>query len=94
MLTRFTRNQHAIFWVIFVGVTTIMVATVTWLVAMLITGQFVDSFTLTATTPYTAEFGETVRNQGAVVIVIIDVGMIVWMAVSAFKRERQEMPYA
>ena len=39
-------NKSGIFWVIFVGVTTIMVATVTWLIAMLVTNQFMDIYTL------------------------------------------------
>jgi uncharacterized protein HemY len=69
-----------------------MVATVTWLIVMLITNTFIDTFSLQATGPYTIELGESSRLQGSVVVVIIDVGMIVWMAISAFIKERQEMP--
>lgn len=69
-----------------------MIATITWLVAMLVTGEFIDTFSAQATNPYTVSLGETVRNQGAIVVVIIDIGMIVWMGISAFKRESQEAP--
>jgi len=88
----FLKSNKAIFWVIFVGVVTMTIATATWLVAMVITGAFVDSMTAHATSSYTVNFGETVRNQGAIVVVLIDVGMLVWMGISAFRKETQEAP--
>ena len=90
MLQRFIKDQRGIFWVILVGTITIMVATGVWLIAMLVTGSFVTLFGAQATGPYTLQFGESVQTQGAIVVVIIDVGMVVWMTVSAFRRESQE----
>ena len=91
-LRSFRDNRSGIFWVIFVGVATIMVATVTWLVVMLIAGKFIDVFGAQAAGPMTLQLGETEFLQGSVVVVIIDVGMVVWMFVSAFIKERQESP--
>lgn len=89
-MKRFRSDQKAIFWVIYVGVSTMLIATTIWLIAMLVTGSFIDLFSTQATGPYTVEFGEAVRTQGSATVVIVDVGMIVWMAVSAFRKERQE----
>ena len=89
-MKQFLNNNSGIFWVIFVGVTTIMVATVTWLIAMLVTNQFIDIYTLQGIEQSTIDLGETMRTQGAAVVVVVDVGMIVWMTVSAFRKERQE----
>ena len=89
-MKHFLNDKCGIFWVIFVGVTTIMVATVTWLIAMLVTNQFMDIFELQGIQQSTIDLGETVRTQGAVVVVIVDIGMVVWMTVSAFRRESQE----
>ena len=88
----FLADRRGILAVIFVGVVTIMVATGTWLIAMLVASTFVDTFGAQATGAMTVSLGDTVRNQGAVIVVIIDVGMIVWMVVSAFARpgESQE----
>ena len=69
-----------------------MIATGVWLIAMLVTGQFIDTFSMQAVGPYTIQLGETVRSEGAVIIVIIDAGMIIWMAVSSFRKESQESP--
>ena len=91
-MKRLIGNQSGIFWVIFVGVTTIMVATVTWLIAMLVTNQFMDIYTLMGISQSTIDLGETVRTQGAVVVVVVDVGMVVWMTVSAFRKEVQDGP--
>ena len=88
----FKQNRQGIIGPIIIGTVTIMLATGTWLIAMLITGNFVDTFSQMAVGPYTIELGESVRTQGAIVIVIIDVGMVIWMAVSAFRKESQESP--
>jgi hypothetical protein len=93
MLKRFLKDNRGIFWVILVGTATIMIATVSWLVAVLVTSSFIDTMSTQATGPYTISLGETVRTQGAVVIVIIDAGMILWMFISAFIKERQEAPF-
>ena len=90
----FRKDNRGIFWVIFVGITTIMVATATWLIAMLVTSRFIDIFGAMPVTPEAISLGEMVRTQGAAVVVVIDVGMIIWMFVSSFIRERQEMPYS
>jgi hypothetical protein len=67
-----------------------MVATVTWLIAMLVTSQFINIYDTMNIQQSTIDLGETIRTQGAAVVVIIDVGMVVWMAVSAFRKESQE----
>ena len=89
-MKQFLNNKSGIFWVIFVGITTIMISTVTWLIVMLVTNQFMDIFELQGVQQSTIDLGETVRTQGAIVVVIIDIGMVVWMAVSAFRKESQE----
>ena len=86
------KDQRGIMWVMFVGVTTMIVATTTWLVAMLVTSNFIDIFGAQATGPMTLSLGETVRTQGSILVIIIDAGMIAWMVVSAFIKERQEAP--
>jgi hypothetical protein len=73
-----------------VGVSTILIATIMWVIAMLVTNTFVDTFSLQASSAYALEYGEVVRTQGAAVVVIVDVGMIIWMMISAFRRETQE----
>lgn len=93
MFNRFLKDKRGIFWVILVGTLTMMVATGVWLIAMLITGAFITTFSTQAIGPYTQQFGENVRTQGAYVVVVVNVGMVIWMAVSAFIKERQEMPY-
>ncbi len=87
---RLLKNNQGIFWVIMVGTIVILVSTLTWLIAMLVTSDFIDIFSTQATGPFTVSFGESIRNQGAYVVAVIDIGMIVWMAVSAFKKESQE----
>jgi hypothetical protein len=89
-MKQFLNNQSGIFWVIFVGVTTIMIATVTWLIAMLVTNQFIDIYTAQGISQTAIDLGETMRTEGAFVVVIVDIGMVVWMTVSAFRKESQE----
>ena len=91
-LMRFLKDNRAVFWVIMVGTITIIVSTFTWLIVMLVTSNFIDLFSIQAVGPYTVSYGKTVQTQGAIIVVIIDVGMIIWMLISAFRKESQEMP--
>ena len=92
LLNSLLHDNKGIFWQITVGTIVIMIATLTWLVIMLVMNSFITIFDQTATSTYAIQFGETEKIQGSIVIVIIDVGMIVWMFVSAFRKESQEMP--
>ena len=89
---RLLKDNTGIFWVIMVGTITIMVATFTWLIAMLVTSTFIDAFSTQAVGPYTVSLGQTVRTQGSIIVVIIDAGMVIWMGISAFRKESQELP--
>jgi hypothetical protein len=85
-------DTRGIFWVITIGVTVILTSDIIWVIVMLVANHFFDAFAPLATGPMTIYLGETSILMGSAVIAVINIGMIVWMAVSAFKHEDQEIP--
>ena len=88
-LKEFRENRQGAFWVIIMGVITIIVATMTWLVIIVVSRTFVNTFSALSASPVTIQLGQSSLISGSIVVVVIDVGMVVWMLVSAFKREDQ-----
>ena len=92
-LKDFKENRSGIFWNLVIGVVVMIVATLVWLVAIIVTQQFTSVFDALSTTHNsTIALGETLKTQGAAVIVVIDVGMVIWILISAFRIESQEQP--
>ena len=85
----FKNNKRGVFWTMFVGVAVIFIATITWLVMIIVATQFVDTFSVFAS-PIAVSLGDTSILQGSIVIAVIDIGIVIWMIISAFKRESQE----
>jgi hypothetical protein len=92
-LKEFKEDTKANFWVSMIGTIMIIVCTLTWLVVIVVSQNFVDAFALLpGVSSDTLALGNTQLIMGSAVIVIIDVGLMIWIAVSAFRKETQEFP--
>jgi hypothetical protein len=90
-LRDFNSNKSGIFWVVFVAVAALLLATVAWVVCIVITQNFFTSFSaLPLTSPITIQLGANSILAGSITIVVIWIGLISWMILSAFKKESQE----
>ena len=91
-LRSFKNDQRGIFWTVTIGICIILLTTITWGFVMLITTNFVSAFGNITTDANTLYLGSQSIMAGNIVVVVIDVGVAVWMLVTAFKNENQEIP--
>jgi phosphotransferase system glucose/maltose/N-acetylglucosamine-specific IIC component len=89
-LKEFANDTRGIFNVVFVAVATLLVATIAWVVIIAVTQNFVTTFSGMATNSLTPQLGQTSILMGSITIVVVWVGLIAWMILSAFKKESQE----
>jgi hypothetical protein len=91
-LRNFIDNKQANFFYSAVIIVIILfVADITWVVSAMVQNRFLDSWALAVTeTPQMQGLDSVMRNVGAIVIVIINIGLIVLLIVSAWKRQTVE----
>lgn len=89
-LSDFKNNKSGIFWVVSIAIITLIVADASWVVLMIATSQFVDLFGAMSANMTVLQLGENSKLFGTLTIVVINIGVIVWMITSAFRKETQE----
>jgi hypothetical protein len=89
-LNNFRNNKTGLFLTVMVAVIIMFVATTSWLVIIKATNNFVDTFTMFAVGPWTAQLGQESLISGSVVVGIIDLGMFIWILVAALNRNGEE----
>lgn len=88
-LRDFKNDTRGIFMVAVVGVIAMIVVPIVWLVCIAVTQNFVGTFGAQAH-GITMQLGQQSLLVGDATVVVIEVGLIVWIVVSAFKKETQE----
>jgi hypothetical protein len=91
-LKEFKDNKSGVFWVLTVGITTILIVDILWGFLMLVLNHFLDAFLPLSTMTFTTYLGETSVLMGNITVLVINIGMIAWMVISAFKHENQDVP--
>jgi hypothetical protein len=67
------------------------VADITWVVAAMVQNRFLDAWRTTINeTAQMAGMDNVLRGSGAIVIVVINIGLLVLLVVSAWKRQTVE----
>lgn len=90
-LCEFKNNCSGIFWTVFVGLSTMLIATLVWGVCALVNQDFFTAMIPIANpNGFTLQLGQDAIVNGGIVVLIIDIGIPIWIFVSAFKRESQE----
>lgn len=90
-LKRFLNDTSGIFYTAFVIVITLFIADIIYLVVALGVNQFFDNFEV-GNNVFLLNLQSTLRNVGPFVIVILNIGLLVLLAVAAWKRGTVEAP--
>jgi hypothetical protein len=90
-LRDFRSDERGIFMVAVVGVIAMILVPIVWLVCISVSQNFVTTFSAQAD-PIAIGLGNQSLLIGDAVVVVLEVGLIVWIITSAFKRETQESP--
>jgi multisubunit Na+/H+ antiporter MnhB subunit len=93
-MKNFLEDKQGIYWVWIVAIPMVIVVTLSWLIAVFVLNVSLDflSTAAAAAHPSGAAIIEGQRVNSAIFVVIVDVLILAWAAVSSFKRERQEYP--
>lgn len=93
-LNRFRKDERGVFTVWVIAIPMVIVITLAWLISVFIINTSLDSMEAAAAAAHPAGLSivESLRTNGAIFIVVIDVLILVWAAVMSFKKERQEFP--
>lgn len=87
------RNKKGIFYTAVIIVIVLFVADIMYLAVALTSAKFFDAWDQTVTNNIYMDNLEAVsRNLGAIVIVILNVGLVILLIVAAWKRGSNEVP--
>jgi uncharacterized membrane protein YjgN (DUF898 family) len=87
------RSKQGIFYTAVIIVVVMFVMDISYLAVALTTNKFFDMWDLTVTNNVYMDNLETVsRNVGPIVVVILNVGLIILLVASAWKRGSNEVP--
>jgi hypothetical protein len=87
-------DTHAIILPAIIAITFIFLSSIIWLIGALIVNRTFDSLLpyIMQCDPRVLAISQSALNAYAVVIVIVDVGLLVWWGLSAQKKESVESP--
>ena len=90
---RFIHDTHANFWVNVLGVTMIIVLDIVWVVMAYVLNVSLDAFAgFISGIPEGMLASDSLRNQMGIIIVVVNILILAWMGVSAFRKQTQEYP--
>jgi hypothetical protein len=91
------KNKNGLFLTAVIIIITLMVSDILWLVLIVVQNNFLDTWLNPSWSNHSSNTHEVVladmlRNQGAIVIVAINIGLVVLLIIAAWKRETQDEP--
>lgn len=94
-LDRWVKNKRGIYYVWVVAIVLIFVTTIVWLVLVYVQNVTIDAFESSfEDLPQGQIVSDLLRDQGGIIVLVIDGLLLGWALISSFRKERQEIPVA
>ncbi len=89
----FINDKRGIFWEVTIGVTVLLTVDIIYFVTLLVLNAFKANFLPMAHDPAMMTYlSGLTSTAGIVTVVVLNLGIMFWMAISAHKRETQDYP--